>query len=411
MEYTPELLEQFARICGIPTVQSTQRVWIVRTKGGRYYQDFSRNGYIALGWDKIPLRWIAAEDRRKQDVIEDIRDEYPDEKRPGLIYGQLVDFVRVMAPGDYVVIPSDGSNYVNIGTIGEIYTAEPTEQPLFEDDYQRCGYHLRRKVVWHKEASVNEDIYLSKMLRAQQTISDITKYADLIYRNLHDLYFIDGTLSLTLRKTSETATSLSDEVQLLCTIDETVKSVNSFLGETEQLCIEKKSAMSSPGFLQLLVTGVRNFTPFLIFQHIFETVGGKIKSADGKEVTQGLPAIIQAISNLFNDKVDRDLKRAQVRKMDAETQKVQAETLRINTETQNLALQNADVLIALSNKLTRDAEDAIALLETKKNESLQVNAELEERRKKLAPIMESMGLQPPQIELPSNVIPFPKTKE
>ena len=120
---------------------------------------------------------------------------------------------------------------------------------------------------------------------------------------------------------------------------------------------------------------------------------------------------MQAISNLFNDKVDRDLKRAQVRKMDAETQKVQAETLRINTETQNLALQNADVLIALSNKLTRDAEDAIALLETKKNESLQVNAELEERRKKLAPIMESMGLQPPQIELPSNVIPFPKTKE
>lgn len=90
---------------------------------------------------------------------------------------------------------------------------------------------------------------------------------------------------------------------------------------------------------------------------------------------------------------------------------MQAETLRINTETQNLALQNADVLIALSNKLTRDAEDAIALLETKKNESLQVNAELEERRKKLAPIMESMGLQPPQIELPSNVIPFPKTKE
>lgn len=55
MEYSPELLKQFAEMCGIPTVHAAQRIWIVRTKGGRYYQDFSLNGFIALGWDKIPL--------------------------------------------------------------------------------------------------------------------------------------------------------------------------------------------------------------------------------------------------------------------------------------------------------------------------------------------------------------------
>jgi len=65
------------------------------------------------------------------------------------------------------------------------------------------GYHLRRRVTWHKEVSVAENIYLSKMLRAQQTISDITKHADLVYRNLHDLYYVDGTLSLTLRKNND----------------------------------------------------------------------------------------------------------------------------------------------------------------------------------------------------------------
>lgn len=103
MDYSPELLKQFADACRIPTVQPTQKVWIVRTRGGRYYKDFCRNEYVALGWDKIPLRWITDESRNKQDVIDDIKDEYPDEKRPGLIYGQLVDFIRVMSPGDYVV--------------------------------------------------------------------------------------------------------------------------------------------------------------------------------------------------------------------------------------------------------------------------------------------------------------------
>ena len=74
MEFSPELLKQFAAMCGIPIISATQHVWIVRTKGGRYYQDFSRNGYIALGWDKIPLRWITDENRTKQDVIESIKD-------------------------------------------------------------------------------------------------------------------------------------------------------------------------------------------------------------------------------------------------------------------------------------------------------------------------------------------------
>lgn len=411
MEYSPELLEQFAEMCGIPTLQAAQRVWIVRTKGGRYYQDFSRNGYIALGWDKIPLRWITDESRNKQDVIDDIKDEYPDEKRPGLIYGQLVDFVRVMAPGDYVVIPSEGSSYVNIGTIGKIYTVEPKKHQIFEDDYPQCEYHLRRSVVWHKEASVNEDIYLSKMLRAQQTISDITKYADLIYRNLHDFYFIDGTLSLTLRKSSDTATALADEVKLLCAIDETVRAVCKFLGETEPVRIEKKAAMSSPGFLQLIITSVSKCAELIAFQQIFKTVGGKIKAANGEDVAQGLPAVMQAVSNLFNDKTDRDLKRAQIRKMDAETEKTQAEARKTDMETQALALQNASALIALGDKLTSGAADARALLEAKRIESEQVSAEIEQCQKKLAPIMESMGLQSPQIELPNNVILFPKKKE
>lgn len=89
-----------------------------------------------------------------------------------------------MVPGDYVVIPSQHSNYVNIGIIGELFEEPVREQPVFIDDYSCCPYRLRRHVQWVRERPVSEDIYLAKMLRAQQTISDITKYSGLIYRNL-----------------------------------------------------------------------------------------------------------------------------------------------------------------------------------------------------------------------------------
>lgn len=42
---------------------------------------------------------------------------------------------------------------------------------------------LDTSLAWSKEASVNEDIYLSKMLRPQHTIPDIAKCAELIYHN------------------------------------------------------------------------------------------------------------------------------------------------------------------------------------------------------------------------------------
>lgn len=91
MDYSPEELKTVARMLEIPTLPDEQRTWIVRTKGGSYYEDFSQNDFIALGWNKIPLSWIVNANRPKENVIEDIKDEYPDEKRPGLIYGQLVD--------------------------------------------------------------------------------------------------------------------------------------------------------------------------------------------------------------------------------------------------------------------------------------------------------------------------------
>ena len=80
---------------------------------------------------------------------------------------------------------------------------------------------------------------------------------------------------------------------------------------------------------------------------------------------------------------------------------------KIIVETQAASIKNMDALIALGDKLTSGAEDAAILLERKKAECNEIMRAADERQKKLAPIMESMGLQTPQVELPNNIIMFP----
>lgn len=409
MAYTQEMLQTYAQACGIPTMKNDLRVWIVRTESGSFYDDFTRNGYVALGWDKIPLARIANKDRVKETEIAFISEEYPDEKRPGLIYGQLVTFVTVMKTGDLVIIPSVGSNQVNIGLLGELYENTDKPQEFSLEDYVRCGYRLRRHVNWQKEASICNDIFLTKTLRSHQTISDISQCANLVYRNLFDFYFIDNTLSLTLRKRTEADVSFIDELSLAKEIADVVSEVAHALSIEETPMIVKRTAMGSPGFLELLIQSVTSPFAITAFFILFMVLGGKIKGADGLE-TNGIPGLSQAISNLFNDKANRanaaaqaEKTKAEARRIDAETKKIEAETEQIKAVTQHTRIENYRDLLSITDGMTFDDE------ELQKN-NVHLLADFEERKKRIAPIMQRLGMQAPVIQEASNIIMFPSAK-
>lgn len=38
---------------GIPVIDNTKNYWMIRTKGGIYFNDFFLNDYVAIGWDEI----------------------------------------------------------------------------------------------------------------------------------------------------------------------------------------------------------------------------------------------------------------------------------------------------------------------------------------------------------------------
>jgi len=115
-----DLLSLFAGEFNIPVIEDEQKVWFFRTKAGQFYHDFWTNNYIALGWELVSSELITDINISQESKKEKIECLYPDEKRPGLILGQMDTFYNKMQENDLVVIPSSGGKQIAIGKIGPI---------------------------------------------------------------------------------------------------------------------------------------------------------------------------------------------------------------------------------------------------------------------------------------------------
>lgn len=82
------LFEEF----NIAVINKNKKIWMLRTESGRYYQDFTTNKYVALGWNKVPYSLLIDKDISDKVKKEKIQLLYPDETKPGLILGQLTTF-------------------------------------------------------------------------------------------------------------------------------------------------------------------------------------------------------------------------------------------------------------------------------------------------------------------------------
>ena len=136
-----DLLTSIANEFDIPIVRKDQRVWFFRTRGGKYYYDFTTNGFIALGWDKISPVVIAGNSKTKEGKKKYIEGLYPEEKRPGLILSQMDVFYNRMHNGDLVLIPDEGTKTVSVGLIGDF--VEKLVRKSENEDHAQCS-----ETVW-----------------------------------------------------------------------------------------------------------------------------------------------------------------------------------------------------------------------------------------------------------------------
>lgn len=320
-----DLLNEITAALKIHTLDKNQKIWFFRTNGGEYYCDYCLNNYIALGWDKVSKAYITDSNFSSEQKKDRIGELYPDELRPGLIFGQLNSFYNKMNVGDLVLIPSQGGKQVCIGTLGDL--TDEINHLSMEDEYSCCSYSHKRKVNWIKKIESWQDVYLFKELRAQQTISDITSSSGLVYRNLYSAYAANHSVHLTLQKKTKSDYSLISNMDLCSSIISISTAIAKLYEEKDIVdSIKIKTAVGSPGFIEIIMPYV--LTSPVVIGIIVKAVIGKTKT-DNKTTSSGILGIIETVNKLINDHYSRKKADAETRLLDAETRKTIAEARRI----------------------------------------------------------------------------------
>lgn len=348
-------------VLSMPEISKEKQIWFIRTSSGLYYNDFIINKYVALGWDKVSKDLLLNSSVSNDAKKEMIGELYPDEKRPGLIFSQLYNFHCVMNNGDLVLIPSEGTKFIRVGILGET-VEEVSHINNSNDEYAVCSYTHKRKVKWISEIDVSRDVYLSKFIKVQQTISNITEYSDYIYRNIYSCYIANDFIHLSLQKTSSSDLGMKSNVELQSSILEIVDIFYELYGENETYKeITIKTAVGSPGFIEIIFEYALPTTAAAVF--VVNTILGKLKDSDGS-TKKGIIGLIDEINKLRNDHIDRKKTIAETRVIEeniqldkklkqAQIDKINAETRKINAETD--ALEQS--LISSNPKLEKAIED------------------------------------------------------
>jgi restriction system protein len=119
-------------------------LFCVRAYFGRYTKHFIDGSYVAIGWlSDNDLSEIQGRD----EIYPLYKTAYPDDNSNvviGIQVGQIARFMLEIQPGDYVITPSDNTEYIYYGVVDE-------NPYFFSDGSDGCPYLHRKKVKWHKE--------------------------------------------------------------------------------------------------------------------------------------------------------------------------------------------------------------------------------------------------------------------
>jgi len=323
-----EILRAFGKAFDVPVMDNNSRIWFFRTDSGEWYDDFYLNGFIALGWNRVTSFLVKNNLFDKASRRFMVKLCYPEAKSHGHILGQLEAFYNKMKAGDMVIIPSEGSKYVSIGILGD--TMNSIVRKNVDAGYEKCEHKHLRSVKWIKTIELWHDVYLFRAMRAQQTISDVTKYAGLVYRNLFPFYISDKNIHFTMQKISRSNYSLADNVNILSGIMSITGNVADIYGvEDFSNNITVKTAVGSPGVIEILFPHTLMSAIVVL---IIMSVIGKEKNKDGSGST-GILAIIDMVNKLINDRENR-------RKIKAETDLIIAQKNKVEQELKRMQLDD-----------------------------------------------------------------------
>lgn len=182
----------------IPQINSDINFWMIRSKGGFFYNEYIKAGFIALGWNYID-KSMAINSQTVEILKDEIRERYGD-KRPMYAINKCKKFIEDIKEGDYVIIPDMGSTKIAICRIGEYFekeidykkeieTISKIENREYEINQIECPYKKRRKIEVLLEVSENRiGFNIVKALTSYHGLSDMNNYAYDILNCVYDCY-------------------------------------------------------------------------------------------------------------------------------------------------------------------------------------------------------------------------------
>lgn len=192
----------------IRIVNDETRFWMIRTKKGYFYNEFVANDFVALAWNTITSATDFSD--ASQDALKDqVLLNYEEIKRPTTVINKCRSFIWDVKPGDYIVIPSEGSEKITIALAGEYYeengktyeiekeVISRIEKKDFIIDEVSCPYRKRRKIVPLRTVKSSEiDGKLYKAISNYHGISNFDDYWRSILELLYDVHSYKENLNV-----------------------------------------------------------------------------------------------------------------------------------------------------------------------------------------------------------------------
>lgn len=279
------------------------RYWMVRTMGGIFYDEFIKDGYIAIGYNEIKvedLKLLHRDSNMSREILMKLfSDRAPEIENPSYYISQLIRFTFDLNVGDVVISPGQNSDQISFGII---------ESTMYEESRGvhlegRCPFEKRIRVRWVKHTSkerLNPNLKL--IFNSSHIITDCSHYSPYIDSLLNDFYEKDDEIHLVLRINKESDInpleffSLS---KLFTIVDGFCQEYNIDDGDD---VIAMKIQMESPGEVRL--NSKNKVKMWALALAILCLNGGGIKIE-----SIGLDISTKGLFNNINDYLDRKVDR------------------------------------------------------------------------------------------------------
>lgn len=194
----------------IENISENTNFWLVRTNGGRFYEEYKSDGYIALGWNLVDSKNVYEDDEVELKLIKDELERVYEKKKGGTIFNKCLRFVDEMQPGDIVMVPNSENEEIFFARVGDYYEedidytkeVEILKRIKDKEDFGielRCPYKKRREIEILKCVKGNRlNPNLFRALASSHGISNINKYSDFILSSIYNLYVKENKLNMVI---------------------------------------------------------------------------------------------------------------------------------------------------------------------------------------------------------------------